>query len=113
MNFCKKYFIILFSVFILLFTLILLIAVESDFDNLKNARNIAAYEGLIINDIEVTGEVRLTETQIKNSFPIKAGSKFSRAEINEAIKKLNNYADLDFPNSGIKFNSEGEAILNK
>ncbi len=32
---------------------------------------------------------------------------------NEAIKKLNNYADLDFPNSGIKFNSEGEAILNK
>lgn len=31
----------------------------------------------------------------------------------EAIKKLNNYADLDFPNSGIKFNSEGEAILNK
>lgn len=32
---------------------------------------------------------------------------------NEAIKKLNNYADLDFPNSGIKFNSEGKAILNK
>lgn len=32
---------------------------------------------------------------------------------NEAIKKLNNYADLDFPNSGIKFNSEGEAILSK
>ena len=32
---------------------------------------------------------------------------------NEAINKLNNYADLDFPNSGIKFNSEGEAILNK
>lgn len=32
---------------------------------------------------------------------------------NEAIKKLNNYADLDFQNSGIKFNSEGEAILNK
>lgn len=32
---------------------------------------------------------------------------------NEAIKKLNNYADLDFPNGGIKFNSEGEAILNK
>lgn len=32
---------------------------------------------------------------------------------NEAIKKLNNYADLDFPNSGIKFNSEGEAILKK
>lgn len=32
---------------------------------------------------------------------------------NEVIKKLNNYADLDFPNSGIKFNSEGEAILNK
>ena len=32
---------------------------------------------------------------------------------NEAIKKLNNYSDLDFPNSGIKFNSEGEAILNK
>ena len=31
----------------------------------------------------------------------------------EAINKLNNYADLDFPNSGIKFNSEGEAILNK
>lgn len=31
----------------------------------------------------------------------------------EAIKKLNNYADLDFPNSGIKFNSEGEAILKK
>ena len=31
----------------------------------------------------------------------------------EAINKLNNYADLDFPNSGVKFNSEGEAILNK
>ena len=32
---------------------------------------------------------------------------------NEAIKKLNNYADLDFPNTGIKFNSKGEAIFNK
>ena len=32
---------------------------------------------------------------------------------NGAIKKLNNYADLDFPNSGVKFDSEGEAILNK
>ena len=31
----------------------------------------------------------------------------------EAINKLNNYADLDFPNSGVKFDSEGEAILNK
>ena len=31
----------------------------------------------------------------------------------EAINKLNNYADLDFPNGGVKFNSEGEAILNK
>lgn len=31
----------------------------------------------------------------------------------EAINKLNNYADLDFPNGGVKFNSEGEAILDK
>lgn len=31
----------------------------------------------------------------------------------EAIKKLNNYADLDFPQTGIKFDSEGEAIFDK
>lgn len=31
----------------------------------------------------------------------------------EAINKLNNYADLDFPNGGVKFNSEGKAILKK
>ena len=31
----------------------------------------------------------------------------------ESINKLNNYADLDFPNGGVKFNSEGEAILDK
>lgn len=109
MNFCKKYFIILFSVFILLFTFILLIAVESDFDNLKNARNIAAYEGLIINDIEVTGEVRLTETQIKNSFPIKAGSKFSRAEINEAIKKL--FDTQSFERVAIDARSDGNGVI--
>lgn len=109
MNFCKKYFIILFSVFILLFTFILLIAVESDFDNLKNARNIAAYEGLIINDIEVTGEVRLTETQIKNSFPIKAGSKFSRVEINEAIKKL--FDTQSFERVAIDARSDGNGVI--
>lgn len=31
----------------------------------------------------------------------------------EAINKLNNYADLDFPKSGVKFDLEGEANINK
>ena len=108
MNFLKKYLIVLFWVFAVLFTFIL-IAAESDFENLRNARNIAAYEGLTINDIEVTGEVRLTETQIKNSFPIKAGSKFSRTEINEAIKKL--FDTQSFERVAIDVRNDGNGVI--
>ncbi len=86
MYFINKNFIILFSSIIL--AAALLIAAESDFKNLQTAKNIAVYEGLIINRIDVAGETRLTKEQIINNFPIKTGSKFSRIEINEAIKKL-------------------------
>ena len=88
MNFIKKNCIILFSFVVLAAAFAILVAAESDFANLQNARNIAVYEGLVIKSIDVIGEARLTKDQIKNSFPIKVGSKFQRAEINEAIKKL-------------------------
>ena len=88
MNFIKKNCIILFSFTVLAAAFAILIAAESDFENLQNARNIAVYEGLVIKSIDVIGEARLTKDQIKNSFPIKVGSKFQRAQINEAIKKL-------------------------
>ena len=79
---------ILFSFLVLAVAFTILIAAESDFENLQNARNIAVYEGLVIKSINVIGEAKLTKDQIKSSFPIKVGSKFQRVQINEAIKKL-------------------------
>ena len=70
------------------------------------------------NGISAILQIKLNDNLKINSakvIPIKLinGGIPSVDSSNEAIKKLNNYADLDFPNSGIKFNSEGEAILNK
>ena len=93
MKFIKNRFIIFIT--ILLTAFLFLRAAESDFDNLQTSQNIAVYEGLTIKDIIVTGEVRLTEEQIKNNFPIKKGSKFARAEINNAIKSLFNTESFD------------------
>lgn len=70
------------------------------------------------NGISAILQIKLNDNLKINSakvIPIKLinGGIPSVDSSNEAIKKLNNYADLDFPNSGIKFNSEGEAILKK
>ena len=69
-----------------------------------------------LNSYNVFKEKIVSLPQDKTPIIIAGGSFNSKGRVtmpNEAIKKLNNYADLDFPNSGIKFNSEGEAILNK
>ena len=107
MNFIKKNCIILFS--FLALAAALLIAAESDFENLQTARNIAVYEGLVIKRIDVTGEVRLTKDQIINSFPIKSGSKFQRTEINEAIKKL--FDTQLFDRVAIDANREDDGVV--
>lgn len=70
------------------------------------------------NGISAILQIKLNDNLKINSakvIPIKLikGGIPSVDSSNEAINKLNNYADLDFPNSGIKFNSEGEAILKK
>ena len=106
-NFIKKNCIILFS--FLLLAAALLISAESDFENLQTARNIAVYEGLTIKRIDVTGEVRITKDQIINNFPIKAGSKFRRTEINEAIKKL--FDTQLFDRVAIDANREDDGVV--
>ena len=107
MNFIKKNCIILFS--FLALTVAFLIAAESDFENLQTAKNIAVYEGLEIKRIDVTGESRLTKDQIIGSFPIKVGSKFKRAEINEAIKKL--FDTQSFDRVAIDANREDDGVV--
>lgn len=107
MIFIKKNCIILFS--FLLLAAALLISAEGDFENLRTARNIAVYEGLTINRIDVTGEVRLTKDQIINNFPIKAGSKFQRTQINDAIKKL--FDTQLFDRVAIDANREDDGVV--
>ena len=110
MNFIKsRNFIILFSFIVFVVAFAFLIAVESDFNNLQNARNIAVYEGLTIKRIDVTGEVRLTKEQIINNFPIKVNSKFNRNDINEAIKKL--FDTQLFNRVAIDANRENDGVI--
>lgn len=91
MTFIKKSFISLF----LLIAAAIIFAAEEDFENLSRAKNVAIYEGKEIKRVFVTGNIRITEEQIKNNFNIKEGKRFSRTEINEAIKNLFNTQSFD------------------
>ena len=103
----KKHLIILLSIFVLSITF--LVGAESDFENLKKATNVAIYEGLEIKDINVVGETRLTKDQIKNNFPIKAGQKFNRTEINNAVKSL--FGTQSFDRVAIDVQREGNGVI--
>lgn len=107
--FRKKYLWIVFILLIIIATFAFLWAAESDFDNLKVANNITQYEGLTINRIGVIGAVRFTDEQIKANFPIKAGDKFSRLLINDALKQL--FSTQSFDRVAIDVVRDGNGVI--
>lgn len=75
--------------------------------SLAGNNGISAILQIVLND-----DLRIIKAKV---IPVKLanGGIPSVDSSKEAIKKLNNYADLDFPQTGIKFDSEGEAIFDK